>query len=515
VLDENIWKNKKFKGDKIKVELTRDTYFTLINTIKDADTRKKIEDIYSSRTNSVIPDMCKIIVLRHYYAKELGYDSYFDYVNDNSYNTSDIKDLINDLIDKVDKRMSNEIEKIHVELSKDGYHKKVNSNDIIYCHNKLQNKTLFKPSDVFAVIFKMMDKYFGVKFSYINAKTWGNSVVVFNVLDSKNSKLLGRLFIDIVHNENKKVDSPFFIKLTDRYNLEEDTDVVNMCILGNFRSLNTECMNYNEVVLLFRECGHLLQHTVYRSNMGLINYDKSFSNFLPQIMEYIAWEGETISQIACKHNKDIVDHILYGRNIDICYSIKSRCIYASIDHIIHSSSDFINLVNDTIKKKNSTNNIFIDLYRSVYREMMSNSKDILDIEINAIPPHIVVQMINGSEGILYGNILSEILSYTVFYAIKNGGGIKFKESVLQPTTRSFRELLNSFISTIDTDTYDLYLSEILGFTLEDKDDIVTEDTNYFDDKDSDTDQDIDDIIIIKSKYSNKKSNKKDSQKLSR
>jgi hypothetical protein len=146
---------------------------------------------------------------------------------------------------------------------------------------------------------------------------------------------------------------------------------------------------------------------------------------------------------------------------------------------------------------------------------MSNSKDILDIEINAIPPHIVVQMINGSEGILYGNILSEILSYTVFYAIKNGGGIKFKESVLQPTTRSFRELLNSFISTIDTDTYDLYLSEIIGFTLEDKDDIVTEDTNYFDDKDSDTDKDIDDIIIIKSKYSNKKSNKKDSQKLSR
>jgi hypothetical protein len=130
----------------------------------------------------------------------------------------------------------------------------------------------------------------------------------------------------------------------------------------------------------------------------------------------------------------------------------------------------------------------------------------LECDIRSIPPYLVIQMINGSEGILYGNIASEILSYAVFSAIKSGRGNDFRDVVLRPTDRSFKSLLLQFISAIDTDTYNLYLSEIIGLNIEDEDDeIATENTNYFDDKGngygsgSDTDSDIEDIIIMNSR----------------
>lgn len=494
---------------KIQIELSRENYFFLINSISDAEVRSRIESVYNSRTSNVITDICKIIILRQYYANELGFKSYFDFVNDGRNNSNDIKELITDLINKVNPRTTNEMERIHMELSKDGFNKKVESNDIIYYHNKLQSKKLFKPSDVFSTIFDTMKKYFNISFMPISCEKWNKNVITFLCTDSGTGKKLGILYLDIMYSQSKKVDSPLFLKLSDRYTLGNSTNLVEMCILGNYKDINVECMSYNNIVLMFREFGHVLQNVSYESHTGLINYDDAFCNFLPQIMEYIAWERDTIEQIAVGCNDEMIDHILFGRNIDICYSIKIRCIQASIDHIIHNSKEFVSLVNDSIKQSTSANNIFIDLYKKTFKEMTDQSKDILNTELSSIPPHVVVQMINGSEGILYGNISSEILSYAAFSVIKNGKGIEFRNKVLKPTNIPFNVLLTKFISSIDTDTYNLYLSKIIGLDVQKEDEIVTENTNFFDDKESDSESDVDDIIIMSSRKKhnkNKKSN---------
>ena len=53
----------------------------MINSVDDPEMRKKIQDVYYEKTSSVMSDMGTIICLRNSYAKELGYDSYFDLAN--------------------------------------------------------------------------------------------------------------------------------------------------------------------------------------------------------------------------------------------------------------------------------------------------------------------------------------------------------------------------------------------------------------------------------------------------
>ena len=485
------------KSEKVRVELTRDNYFYLLNTISDANVRSKIETAYNMKSDSIMTDICKIIVLRQYYATELGYGSYFDYINNKNNNSNDIKELIFDLISKVDLRATNEIERIHTELAKDGFNKKVEYNDIIYYHNKLQSKLLFKPSSVFASIFKSINKYFSISFVSSDRPKWHNSVEVFECIDKRTNAKLGILYLDIAYSPGKRIDSPMFIKLSDKYQINGEMYMAEVCITANYKDVGTRCMSYNEIVQMYREFGNVLQNISYISHTGLINYDKSFSNFLPQIMEYIAWERDTIENIAPESTPEQIDHIIFGRNIDVCYSIKTRCIQASVDHIIHNSKEFSSLVNDYLKEAKSTApNILTTLYKKTFTEMMSKSRDILNTDIKSIPPNFIAQMINGNEGILYGNISSEILSYAVFSSIKDGKGEKFRKEVLEPTDKSFNNLLLQFISSIDTDTYNLYLSKIIGLDIENDDELVTENTNFFDDKDSDSDNDVDNVITL-------------------
>jgi len=497
-IDRNLLESgKSGKSGKVKVELTRDNYFYLLNTISDANVRSKIETAYNMKSDSIMTDICKIIVLRQYYATELGYGSYFDYINNKNNNSNDIKELIFDLISKVDLRATNEIERIHTELAKDGFNKKVEYNDIIYYHNKLQSKLLFKPSSVFASIFKSIDKYFSISFVSSDRPKWHNNMVVFECVDKCTRAKLGILYLDTEYSPGKRVDSPMFIKLSDKYQINGDMYMSEVCITANYKDVNARCMSYNEVIQMYREFGHVLQNISYISHTGLINYDKSFSNFLPQIMEYIAWERDTIKHIAPESTPEQIDHIIFGRNIDVCYSIKMRCIQASIDHIIHNSKEFSSLVNEYLKESRSTTpNILTTLYKKTFGEMMSKSRDILNIDIQSIPPNFIAQMINGTEGVLYGNISSEILSYAVFSSIKDGKGEQFRKEVLEPTNKPFNNLLLQFISSIDTDTYNLYLSKIIGLDIENDDELVTENTNFFDDKESDSENDIDDVIVL-------------------
>jgi hypothetical protein len=497
-IDKHLLEGGKSKrsDSKVKIELTRDNYFYLLNTISDANVRSKIETAYNMKSDSIMTDICKIIVLRQHYATELGYGSYFDYINNKNNNSNDIKELILDLISKVDLRATNEIERIRTELAKDGFNRKVEYNDIIYYHNKLQSKLLFKPSTVFATIFKSIDKYFSISFVPSNKPKWNNNVVVFDCVDKHTRVNMGILYLDMTYVAGKRVDSPMFIKLSDKYQINGNMYLAEVCITANYKDINTKCMSYNEIVQMYREFGHVLQNISYISHTGLINYDKSFSNFLSQIMEYIAWERDTIEQIAPECTPEQIDHIIFGRNIDVCYSIKMRCIQASVDHIIHNSKNFTSLVNEYLKESKSTPNILTTLYKKTFTEMMNKSRDILNTDMQSIPPYFIAQMINGSEGILYGNISSEILSYAVFSSIKDGKGEQFRKEVLEPTDKPFNNLLLQFISSIDTDTYNLYLSKIIGLDIENDDELVTENTNFFDDKDSDSENDVDNVIIL-------------------
>jgi hypothetical protein len=93
-----------------------------------------------------------------------------------------------------------------------------------------------------------------------------------------------------------------------------------MAIISNW-NIN-EGITYDNVVLLFREFGYVVNSMCYDSYVGLINYDNEFSNYLPALLEYIAWDRDVINMIVDNLDYSIVDHIEMCRTIDLCYNIK-------------------------------------------------------------------------------------------------------------------------------------------------------------------------------------------------
>jgi hypothetical protein len=148
------------------------------------------------------------------------------------------------------------------------------------------------------------------------------------------------------------------------------------------------------------------------------------------------------------------------------------------------------MINDE-SEGNEKGDILCNLYKKLYKDIMSPFSDILNINIVHVNPNILIQETNGNEALLYTNLLNEILSHTVFQAIKKGNGNKFIEKVIRIRATTIRNLIHEFIAELNIDSYAIYLKNIIGYCEVDTElnndekekyiDDMTDDTNYFDD----------------------------------
>ena len=158
-------------------------------------------------------------------------------------------------------------------------------------------------------------------------------------------------------------------------------------------------------------------------------------------------------------------------------------------------------------KKNNGETI-MSVYKQIYSDIMSSQKEIINLNINGINPSIIYQQINGSECVLYENVLTEILSYGLYYVIRGGKGNIFINKILQIEPTKFRKGLYEYISEIEN-SYDLYIHEVIGLIELDTDknmeiknkfknsnEIITDSAaNCFNDNSEDSESDSDNIII--------------------
>jgi hypothetical protein len=512
--DYDTSKIKKYINHDIpkNILLTKNSYFYLQRTISDSDIRNDIEKQYFKKSHNTFGLLSKLIIHRHNYALIYNKKTYFDYIKKKTPDESkEIRNLINDLIEKIDNKSRKEIERIRRELKKDGSNKKVDLYDIIYYYDKLKTKILFKPNNVLSILLNLLKIYFGL--NIVTSKSnnlWNKSVITYEVSNSNNI-IIGYLFVDLEKKDGSNINSPTAIRLSKKFkkgsNIITDNNVV---LLSNYKDLNSNCMTYSDIVYLFKEFGNALQYLV-KNYDGFIISDNQFNILFSQLMEYIAWEKSTITKLCSEYDSSVIDHILFTRYIDFTNSIKLRCINALFDHIIHNSVDLI----DILKKNDNdihigdvrNGEVLFSLYKQIYSDIMISQKDIVNLNINGINPSIIYQQINGSECILYENVLTEILSYGIYYVVKQGKGNLFINSVLQSEPHKFRKALYEYISEIEN-SYDLYINEVIGINeidteknieiknkFKNSNEILTDSvTNCFNENNSDDSSD-EDIII--------------------
>src|SRR4029079_13395055 len=124
--------------------------------IGDPNIRNKIQKKYFEKSFECIELFAKLIVLRQNYAMHNNFLNYFEYKK-NPLSIEYIKDLITNIITKIELRSRKEMEKISRELEKDGHNKKIDLHDIIYYHEKIKNQNKFKPNAVLQIIFEIIE----------------------------------------------------------------------------------------------------------------------------------------------------------------------------------------------------------------------------------------------------------------------------------------------------------------------------------------------------------------------
>lgn len=510
------------KQDKAIISLSQKNYHDLMNLVDDMNVRHQIEKQYMSKTNNVLQDFSNLILLRKELASQTGYSTFFKYINRGKFDNSEtIKNLITELNQKINTKAHNEINKIHQYFTKTysrsnnraSNGSKISICDVIKYNNMYKNNSMFNVNDVLNIILSIVGSYFNLRFekSKDYDTLWRSNVDILNMIDAKTGKLLGRLFLDVLFDENKKVNSPISIRISDKMQINSSTSlptttssslssqqhqsVAEVVLVANY--MNNKSLTYNDVVLLFREFGYILSGMCYDSRVGLINYDEEFSNYLPLLMEYIAWDRDTIKKILKNNDNSMIDLIEMTRSIDLCFNLKLKCVNAKFDHLIHNSEPLLDLLVNTSKNNGNVSNDILDTYKDIYKEIMSPLADIMDIEIDCIDPLTIIQEINNSQSMLYANLMNEIFAYASYWIIKQNKNADFRNCVLNDGITNYRDLVRMFLKRMDTNTncFSLYIKNVIK-TEERVEEILTEDTNYFDDNQSDSEPDKEEIIQI-------------------
>jgi hypothetical protein len=435
-----------YPDKKNMIYIDKARYYYLIKKISDNKIRNYIENEYMHRYHKVFDALNKLILSRKLYSKLLGYNSFYEFVsNKNEQETENIKILLKDLNDNIDIKLEDSLKEIKELLMID----KLKLSDIIHALDKLYPNIKFKPIDCIQLVINVIQSKLKIKFKQSTTPTpipYANLIEIYN----SNNVIKGYLFLDLLNNENKKITHPITIKLSPQYG----NNLPVLYMLAPYTNLGESICNISDIINIFREFGLVIQQIFASTPLGQSENEIETLNFLPDLMEFLLFNKQFLEIII--PDKNIIKKILHVRQFEFLINLKLKCISVLFDNVIHSSNEFIQI----LKKTNDTN-ILDDLYRKIYLDLFSKFSSYLDLEKINISPNIIFNMINGQQGLIFGNLISSILAFNASTFIIENRNLDLFYEFLHNTNYSYKKNLITFISSIDEDYYKIFLAKCL------------------------------------------------------
>ncbi len=483
------------------IRLSHSNFQILYDTIQDIQICHSIESKYNSTTNGTLNDIAQLVLLRNKMANMCGFNSYYNMIScDKNDNTKTIINLITTINSKIDSKCNVEISNIYDYFSKHNKNEtkiKITHSDVKKYASQHRSSIKFHPNHVLSVIFNVIKLYFGIIFTNHSKIKNIDVYEAVHKTDSTTSdgKVLGKLYIDLYKSDNKSINMPIAIKITDKFKLSNKKPTVSEIILvGNY--CNDTCLTFYDVLSIFKEFGHVIRNLAYSSTLGLINYDEEFAFFMPMVMEHMCYDKDTIKLLLNSNDVNAIESIYSEKYIDMCFSLKLKCIDAEFDYFLHNDSNFIKLLEIASNKNEDIGAAILKLYSEIMAKNLAMIGDKFDMTTKYIPPRVIIQLINQSQGLLYSNIINDIFGYTTFCLIKRNANNRFCETVLANVTSTYRELIQDFIKKSNANWIDSYILHVTDGILNSRTNnlLFTEDTNCFDDgSDSESDADRESI----------------------
>ncbi|KAG6650737.1 probable thimet oligopeptidase [Carya illinoinensis] len=435
----------KAENSKFKVILRSNYVAAVLELCQVGNTRKMVAVAYGKRCGEVnLAILEDLVKLRHKYARLLGYSNYADYAVDlrMAKTPSKVFEFLEDISVNLTNLANKELNMLKDLKKKEEGDIPFGIEDLLYYAKRVEEqkfdldfgalKQYFPVNLVLSGVFKIFQDLFGLRFEEIaDAKVWHGDVCVFSVFDLISGELLGYFYLDLYTREEKYGNTCVVALQNGALLVDGARQLAVALLISQFEKDvggHPGLLRFSEVVNLFHEFGHVVQHICNRATFARfsgLRVDPDFVEIPAQVLENLCYEDFALKLISGFHQditKPIKDEtcrsLKIWRHSFSALKLKQEILYCLFDQIIHSA-DNIDVV---------------ELFKHLHPKVMLGLPVLEGTNAASCFPRSVI----GYEAACYSRIWSEVFAADIFASKFRGDpsnqyvGMQFRNKVLGP-----------------------------------------------------------------------------------
>lgn len=346
-------------------------YLAVITYAEDRALREEFYQAYVTRASDQGPNagqfdnsaiMDELLILRHEKAQLLGFDNYaqLSLATKMAESTDQVIEFLGDLVNRGYQQAQNEVETLKAFAKSEFGLQEIAPWDVPYLSEKKRKaqydlsqeelRPYFPQDTVMAGVFSIVQRLYGVRFEAMpEADTWQDDVQCYQVIDEQN-QVRGYFYCDLYARQHKR-GGAWMDSLQGRRLLADGQVQLPIATLTcNFAKASGNKMatlSHDEVLTLFHELGHCLQHLLtrvdYLGASGINGVEWDAVELPSQFFENWCWEKEAL-QLLSRHQEtnqslpdSLYDKLLAAKNFQSAMAMLRQLEFSLFDFRIHQS----------------------------------------------------------------------------------------------------------------------------------------------------------------------------------
>ncbi|MCG8434920.1 MAG: M3 family metallopeptidase [Gammaproteobacteria bacterium] len=440
------------------------SYSAVITHAENRQLRETIYTAYVTRASDTGPDagrwdntevMSEIIELRREAAELLGFTDYAEYslAKKMAATATEVKAFLKRLVDKCRLTARQEYAELRKFAAGSLGLDDLKAWDIAFCSERYrqakfaidqeQLRLYFPITKVLPGMFQLVKKLYGITVTEIpKADTWHPDVRFFAITDSQNA-LRGHIYIDLYARPNKR-SGAWMDECINRFVRKSGIQTPVAYLICNFSPPQGDLpslLKHDDVLTLFHEFGHCLQHILtqvnYPAAAGINSVEWDAVEIPSQFHENFAWQKEIIDLIS-GHVKtgeslpnDMLANLKASKNFHAGLKLIRQLEFGLFDIQLHSGK--------------------VDNIQDTLHEVRAEVTIIPVPEFNRFSHTFSHIFAGGYAAGYYGYLWSEVLSSDAFAAFEESGlfnketGKRFLQTFLElGGSRKAEEVFKAF-----------------------------------------------------------------------
>lgn len=324
---------KKRNLDGYVLTLSAPSYIAAIKYLKDRHLRKIMYEAYVTRASDQGPHHDKwdntkvinsILTIRHTIAQMIGLNNFAELslVSKMAKKPYEVLNFLNELLKKSQPFAQDEINELKTfAASLDGIDPLYAWDASYYSEKLLQSKFQFSQEDlrpyfpiqqVLQGLFDLIHRLYGMTIIHQkDVEVWHKDAAFYAIYD-QNKQLRGGIYIDLYARQNKR-DGAWMHECTQRSDFDSKKfQYPSAYVTCNFMppiDHRPALLTHDDVLTLFHEFGHALQHTLTKVNYpavaGINGVAWDAVEFPSQLMENFCWEKPVLDMISAHYETDV------------------------------------------------------------------------------------------------------------------------------------------------------------------------------------------------------------------